>query len=92
MGPTTPDDLERAVFTALTGHEREDVDWDIEGNQAGYFSWVKSFDQLIGELVEDDYIGIEEGDGTDRQTLVPTEALPDIEYSHLAYPPRPQSS
>ena len=28
LGPTTPDELERAVFKALTGHDREEVDWD----------------------------------------------------------------
>ena len=81
LGPTTPDALERAVFEALTGQRREDVDWDVEDNQAGYYSWMKSFDQLIAELVEDGYIRDEQ-----KQGLVPTEAEPDIEYSHLAYP------
>ena len=72
LGPTTPDELERAVFRALSGHGREEVDWDIEDNQAGYYSWVKSFDQLVGELVEDGYMlveGVEDG-----RRLVPTEA------------------
>ena len=59
LGPTTPDELERAVFRSITGHEREEVDWDIKDNQAGYYSWVKSFDQLISELVEDGYIRVE---------------------------------
>jgi hypothetical protein len=86
LGPTTPDELERAVFKALTGREREDVDWDIEDNQAGYYSWLRSFDQLLGELVEDDYLVVEELDG-DKRRIVPTEALPDFQYSHLAYPP-----
>ena len=44
LGSTTPDGLERAVFKSLVGHEREEVDWDIEDNQAGYFTWLKSFD------------------------------------------------
>jgi hypothetical protein len=79
-GPTTPDELERAVFNALVGHEREEVDWDIEDNQAGYFTWLKSFDQLVGELVEDNYIRVEQSVGT-RQALVPTEELPDSGYS-----------
>lgn len=81
LGPTTPDELERAVFNALVGHEREDVDWDIEDNHAGYFTWLKSFDQLVGELVEDDYIQVEQPEGTDRRTLVPTEELPDSGYA-----------
>jgi hypothetical protein len=89
LGATTPDELERAVFKALTGHERDDVDWDVEGNQAGYYTWVKSFDQMIGELVEDGYILVEELKDTGERTIVPTEALPDIQYSHLAYPKAP---
>jgi hypothetical protein len=87
LGPTTPDELERAVFQALTGRKREDVDWDVEDNQAGYLTWLNSFDQLIGELVEDDYILAEEADGSGRRTLTPTEALPQAEYSRLAHPP-----
>ena len=55
LGPTSPDALERAVFKALVGHDREEVDWDIEDNQAGYYMWVKSFDRLIHELIEDGY-------------------------------------
>jgi hypothetical protein len=82
LGATTPDDLERAVFKALIGHDREEVDWDVEDNQAGYYTWIKSFDQLIGELIEDGYIRSEE-----VRRLVPTEADPSVEYSHLVYPP-----
>ena len=82
VGPTVPDELERAVFRSLTGHDREDVDWDIEDNQAGYYSWLKSFDQLIKELVEDGYILVE----GEPPRLVPTELEPHGQYSHLAYP------
>jgi hypothetical protein len=81
LGPTTPDELERAVFSALAGHSREEVDWDIEDNQAGYYSWVRSFDGLINELIEDGYILTEE-----PGILVPTKAEPVSEYSHLVYP------
>ena len=84
LGPSTPDELERAVFESLVGHKREEVDWDVEDNQAGYYSWLKSFDQLVGQLVEDGYILIDE-----RQRLVPTEAEPQVEYSHLVYPAAP---
>ena len=82
LGPTTSDEFERAVFQALTGHDRDEVDWENEDNQAGYYTWLKSFDQLIGELVEDGYIRIVE-----TRQLVPTEAEPQTEYSHLIYPP-----
>jgi hypothetical protein len=81
LGPTTPDALEQAVFKAVTGHERNEVDWDIEDNQAGYYAWIKSFDQLISELVEDGYIRVEE-----TRTLLPTEAEPPIDYPQLTYP------
>jgi len=81
LGPTTPDQFERTVFKALTGHDRDEVDWDIEDNQAGYYTWLKSFDELISELVEDGYIRIED------EGLVPTETEPHGEYSQLVYPP-----
>ena len=79
LGDTTPDELERAVFKALSGHDREEVNWDLADNQAGYFTWLKSFDQLIEELVEDGYILVKE-----PNRLVRTEADPTVEYSHLA--------
>ena len=87
LGPTTPEALERAVFESITGQRREDVDWDIEDNKAGYYTWVKSFDRLVHELIEDGYMFTEEVSGT----LVPTEAESQSEYSHLVYPPRPSS-
>lgn len=84
LGPTSPDELERAVFKSITGHSREEVDWDIDDNQAGYYTWLKSFDGLIGELIEDGYITVQqEGD---QRRITPTEALPDVAYSHLTYP------
>ena len=89
LGATTPEELERAAFKALTGHDRDDIDWDVEGNQAGYYTWVKSFDQMISELVEDGYILIEESTDEGERTIVPTVPLPDIEYSHVAYPQSP---
>ena len=59
----TPDAWERAVFRVVTGHEREDVDWEFEDNQAGYFTWIKTFDALITELIDDGYVSVEERDG-----------------------------
>jgi hypothetical protein len=82
LGSTTPDLLERSVFKALTGHDREEVDWEVEDNQAGYYTWLKSFDQLVGELIEDGYMTADD----QRKQLSPTDKLPHIEYSHLAYP------
>jgi hypothetical protein len=86
LGTTTPDDLEQAVFKALVGHGREDLDWDVKDNQAGYYTWVRSFDGLVKELIDDGYILAEE-----PNSLVATEAEPLSEYSHLVYPPSPSS-
>jgi hypothetical protein len=81
LGTATPKELERAVFKSLVGHDRDDVDMSIEDNQAGYYTWVKSFDELITELIEDGNIRREES-----VTLVPTEAEPHDDYSYLVYP------
>jgi len=71
LGSATPDSLERGVFVALTGNSREDVDWTFEDNQAGYYTWMRSFDQLIEELVEDGYIQVNQGTGGEERTLIP---------------------
>jgi hypothetical protein len=81
LGRATTDELERAVFQALVGHNREDVDWSVEDNQAGYYTWIKSFDHLITELIEDGSILYE-----DKGRVAPTEAEPRDEYSFLVYP------
>jgi hypothetical protein len=81
LGRATPDELERAVFRALTGHEREEVDWEHEDNQAGYYTWLKSFDQLVAELIEDGYITTEE-----PSALAATQSEPQSQYSYLVYP------
>ena len=67
LGACTPDELERAVFTALTGRERDEIDWNLEDNQAGYYTWIKSFDRLVGELIEDGYI-LDDSSGMLRPT------------------------
>jgi hypothetical protein len=85
LGPTTPDDWERAVFKEITGHEREDVDWTVEDNQAGYYSWMRSFDQLVTELIEDGYVREEEA-GEGRRQLVPVENDPNIDWAQFVYP------
>jgi hypothetical protein len=56
LGPTTPKIWEQAVFRALTGHAHDEVDWDFEDNQAGYYLWIKTFDGLVEELVEDGHV------------------------------------
>jgi hypothetical protein len=82
---TTPDLWERAVFESLTGHSREDVDWDIPDNQAGYYTWIRSFDQLINELEDDGYVRSVNMEGN-RKVLKKTDWDPSVEYSELVYP------
>ena len=81
---TTPDEWERAVFESLTGHTREDVDWDIPDNHAGYYTWIKSFDQLISELEEEGFVRAIDHAGS-HKTLKKTEWDPQIGYSQLIY-------
>ncbi len=86
LGPTDPDIWERAVFRSLLGYRREEVNWEKEDNQAGYFLWIKSFDKMIVELIEDGFVEsrIEENSG--RKILSALESDPTIDISHLAYP------
>ncbi|OHB67976.1 MAG: hypothetical protein A2V70_09820 [Planctomycetes bacterium RBG_13_63_9] len=86
LGRATSEELERAVFKALTGHDREEVGWGVEDNQAGCYTWLKSFEQLLGELIEDGYM-IEE----EPKTFTATPAEPQSEYSYLVYPSRQAS-
>jgi len=82
---TTPDLWERSVFESLTGHKREDVDWEIPDNQAGYYTWIRSFDQLVCELEEDGFVRSVKVDGN-KKILKKTDWDPSIEYSELVYP------
>ena len=81
---TTPDLWERAVFESLTGHKREDVDWEIPDNQAGYYTWIRSFDQLICELEDDGYVRPVHENGN-RKVLKKTDWDPTIVFSKLVH-------
>jgi len=84
---TTPDLWERATFTAMTGHEREEIDWEFEDNQAGYYTWVKAFDNLIDELIDDGFVMVDERSDGER-TLIATQADPMVDLSRMSYPSR----
>lgn len=87
LGQTTPEEWEAATFKALTGGSREDIDWAVEDNKAGYFLWIKQFDLLIEELVDDGFAVVESVDGSDRRCIKLGEVADDgIEYSQLVYP------
>jgi hypothetical protein len=83
---TTPDQLEQAVFTALTGARRSDVDWEFEDNQKGYYLWIKSFDDLLQDLVTDGYVLVEKGE--QGKVLAAAAVDTDFDASQVAYPPR----
>jgi hypothetical protein len=84
LGRATPDAWERAVFTSLTGQTREDVDWEVEDNQAGYRTWIKAFDELAQELIEDGYGRLEKGAGGER-VIVAESVDPSVGWSEIAY-------
>jgi hypothetical protein len=88
---TTPDEWERRVFESLTGHKREDGDWGFEDNQAGYYTWVLSFDHLISELEEDGYVRVADADGN-RKVLMATETDQPDDYSQFVHPPKPKGN
>lgn len=80
----SPDELEQAVFAALTGAERGDVDWEFEDNQKGYYLWIKSFDDLLKDLVSDGYVLVQ--DGAAGKTLAAATVDTDFDPSQLTYP------
>jgi len=74
---TTPKEWQRATFSGLAGAFQGDVDWNLEDNKAGAFTWIKSFDQLIEELIDDGYVKLIRKDGS--RTLVVRD---DVEHLH----------
>lgn len=83
---TTPQRWEERVFAALAGASAAEVDFSVEDNQAGYYTWVRSFDGLIAELIEDGYVREEEG--AEGKVLVATDAERGVEPAQLVYPAR----
>jgi len=63
LGEATSDGWERAVFQALTGGTREDVDWDQQEDYAGYALWLQTFGLLVAELVTEGAVLREERNG-----------------------------
>lgn len=87
LGETSPKSWEGATFEALTGNTRDEIDWEVEDNKAGYFLWVKTFDTLVGELVEDGYAIVNEAEGSGEKTIRLGEVADDgAECSQLVYP------
>jgi len=84
---TTPNQWERSVFWAVTGYDRDEIDFEVDDNVTAYRTWIRNFDRLIQELVEDNFVrSVEADDGSGGKMLVPMETDPAIGYSHLVYP------
>jgi len=87
---TTPDQWERSVFWAITGYDRDEIDFEVDENVLAYRTWIRNFDRLIQELVDDGYVRtVASDDGRGRKMLVPNETDPAIGFSHLVYPAGP---
>ena len=84
---TTPDQWERSVFWAITGYDRDEIDFEVDENVTAYRTWIRNFDRLIQELAEDNFVrSVSADDGSGGMMLVPNETDPAIGYSHLVYP------
>jgi len=81
-----PERWSRAVFEAITQMSFDEVDWSFKDNHAGFYTWVRSFDQLIGELIDDGYVREGEDEVTGHKVLEATKTDPPIEYSYQSYP------
>ena len=83
---TDPKTWQKSVFEAVTRANHDDIDWKFEDNQAGYYTWIRAFDQLVSELIDDGYVKVEEQNG--RKTMVATDVDPNMGFSQVVYPPR----
>jgi len=87
LGAADADAWEQAVFTALTGANRNAVDWDIEDNQAGYNLWIKAFDQLIQELIDDGFVLLVDGAQRSERRFTLRDIDPPVEFDRLSETP-----
>jgi len=88
---TTPDQWERSVFWAITGYDRDEIDFEVDDNVVAYRTWIRNFDRLIQELVEDSYVrSVPADNGSGGLMLVPNAMDPAIDFSHLVYPVGPR--
>lgn len=86
LGSATPSRWQEAVFKRCTGEDFSELDWDFEDNQAGAVLWIKSFDQLIRELVEDGFVREEQSEGSAKPVMVLVDVDPEIDWSRFVYP------
>jgi hypothetical protein len=84
LGHATADEWERAVFESIIGGRREDVDWEFQDNQAGYYMWLKSFDRYARQLVADGFVDVVVRDG--QRLFLAFETDPPIDWSAFPLP------
>lgn len=86
VGEGTADAWERLVFENLTGHSREDVDWDFDDNHAGYHTWIRSFDRFAQELVAEGFVSVSHVAG--KMIFRPTGVVRTMPGPRPVYPPQ----
>jgi len=86
LGSATPLSWQHAVFKRCTGENFSELDWNYEDNKAGAFLWTKSFDQLVGELVDEGFVREAQDQKSGEAILVAVDVDPDIDWSRFVYP------
>ena len=74
LGPTTPNEWQHQTYHVLTGIDPDKLDLSDVETEKTYFTWVRTFDTLIDELIDDGYVTLREHNG--EWLLVPTEEEP----------------
>jgi hypothetical protein len=82
LGPTTANEWQEKTYQALTGIAPENLDLSDEETGKVYFTWVRTFDGLVDELIDDGYVTLQEREG--EWVLVPTA---EEEATHFASVP-----
>lgn len=85
---SNPEAWSKATFEGITKMSLGDVDWTFQDNHAGFYTWIRSFDQLVGELIDDGYVKKVEDEVTGHMVIEPTHTDPPIDHSYQAYPAR----
>lgn len=83
-----PEVWSKATFEGITKMSLDDVDWSFQDNHAGFYTWIRSFDMLVSELIEDGYVKRSEDEVTGHPIMESTHADPPIDHSYQAYPTR----
>ena len=76
LGAASADAWERAVFTALNGRLREDLDLELDENRTEYGVWIRSFDRLKAQLLANEQVRVTSTDeGRGQRAFAPGDRL-----------------